>query len=58
MLKNYLIIAFRNLRRDKVHSLINITGLAIGMAVVVLIGLWIAPQLNTFNVNVKLIIVC
>ncbi len=44
MLKNYLIIAFRNLRRDKVHSLINITGLAIGMAVVVLIGLWIDDE--------------
>jgi putative ABC transport system permease protein len=44
MLKNYLIVAFRNLRRDKVHSFINITGLSIGMAVVALIGLWIYDE--------------
>ncbi len=41
MLKNYLLVALRNLRRDKMHSVINITGLAIGMAVVALIGLWV-----------------
>jgi putative ABC transport system permease protein len=41
MLKNYLIVAFRNLRRYKFHSFINIVGLGIGMAVVGLIGLWI-----------------
>jgi putative ABC transport system permease protein len=44
MLKNYLIVAFRNLRRDKVHSFINITGLSIGMAVMALIGLWIYDE--------------
>jgi putative ABC transport system permease protein len=44
MLKNYLIVAFRNLRRDKVHSFINITGLSIGMAVVALISLWIYDE--------------
>ena len=44
MLKNYLIVAFRNLRRDRIHSFINITGLAIGMAVVALIGLWIDDE--------------
>jgi putative ABC transport system permease protein len=32
MIKNYLTIAFRNLFRNKVYSLINISGLAIGMA--------------------------
>src|SRR5688572_29971244 len=34
MIKNYLTIAFRNLFRYKVYSLINIFGLAIGMAAV------------------------
>ncbi|WP_207515686.1 ABC transporter permease [Longitalea luteola] len=32
MIKNYLTVAFRNLFRSKVYSLINIFGLAIGMA--------------------------
>jgi putative ABC transport system permease protein len=32
MIKNYLTVAFRNLFRNKVYSLINIFGLAIGMA--------------------------
>jgi hypothetical protein len=33
MLKNYLTIAIRNLIRNKVFSLINIIGLAVGMAI-------------------------
>jgi putative ABC transport system permease protein len=37
MLRNYLIIAWRNLIRHKVFSLINILGLAIGMAACLLI---------------------
>ena len=51
MLKNYLIVAFRNLRRDKVHSFINITGLSIGMAVVALIGLWIWDECSYDRYN-------
>ncbi len=37
MLKNYLKIAFRNLRRQKAFSFINIMGLAVGMAACFLI---------------------
>lgn len=37
MLKNYLLIALRNLKRHKAFSVINILGLAIGMAVCILI---------------------
>jgi putative ABC transport system permease protein len=48
MIKNYLKIAWRNLIKNKVSSLINIGGLAIGMAVVTLIGLWIWDELS-FN---------
>jgi ABC-type antimicrobial peptide transport system permease subunit len=48
MLKNYLIIAWRNLRKNRMHSLINISGLAIGMTVALLIGLWIWDELS-FN---------
>ncbi|MBO9203085.1 MULTISPECIES: ABC transporter permease [Niastella] len=48
MFKNYLIIAFRNLRKNKVSAIINIGGLAMGMAVAMLIGLWIYDELS-FN---------
>lgn len=32
MLKNYFKIAWRNLSKNKAYSIINITGLAIGLA--------------------------
>ena len=48
MLRNYLKIAFRNLVKNKVYSFINIGGLAVGMAVAMLIGLWIHDELS-FN---------
>ncbi len=35
MFKNYILIALRNLQRNKLYSLINIGGLALGMAVFV-----------------------
>ncbi len=41
MIRNYLKVAWRNLFRNKASSFINISGLAIGMAVAMLIGLWI-----------------
>mgnify|MGYP000973126052 CR=1 FL=1 len=46
MLKNYLKIAFRNLVNNKIYSLINILGLSVGMAVALLIGLWINDELT------------
>ncbi len=33
MLKNFFKVAVRNLKRDKVHSFINIAGLSVGMSV-------------------------
>ena len=42
MIKNYLKIAFRNLWRHKVFSLINIMGLAVGMAACFLIFLYVS----------------
>lgn len=41
MLKNYFKIAWRNLNANKAFSLINIAGLAIGMACTMLILLWV-----------------
>src|SRR5690349_2108647 len=45
MLVNYLTIAFRNLSNNKAYSFINMGGLAMGMAVAMLIGLWIHDEL-------------
>ena len=46
MLKNYLKIALRNLLKNKVYSLINISGLAIGMTATILIALWVYDELS------------
>jgi len=46
MLKNYFTIAWRNILRNKVNSGINITGLAIGIACVILIVLYITDELG------------
>ena len=53
MLRNYLKIALRNLAKNKVYSFINIGGLALGMAVAMLIGLWIYDELSfdTYHQN-------
>jgi putative ABC transport system permease protein len=46
MIKNYLKIVLRNLQRNKIYSLLNITGLSVGMAVAIVIGLWIWDELS------------
>jgi putative ABC transport system permease protein len=53
MLRNYIKIAFRNLLKNRGYSLINIGGLAIGLASAILIFLWIADEYsyNTFHTN-------
>lgn len=48
MIRNYFKIAWRNLIKNKVYSFINIFGLAIGMAVTIMIALWIIDELS-FN---------
>jgi putative ABC transport system permease protein len=51
MLKNYVKIAFRNLWRNRLHSFINVIGLSIGLAVCLLIVLYVNHELSydTFN---------
>ena len=46
MLKNYFIIAWRNIRRNRLYSLVNITGLAVGMGVSLLILVHVRSELN------------
>ena len=52
MIKSYIKIALRNLIKSKTYSVINIGGLAVGMAVAMLIGLWTWDEL-TFNKDFK-----
>lgn len=46
MFRNYVKIAFRNLTKNKVHSGINLMGLAIGLACTTIIALWIKRELS------------
>ncbi|MCH8125765.1 ABC transporter permease [candidate division KSB1 bacterium] len=46
MIKNYIKIALRNLLKHKVYSLINVAGLAIGMACCLLILLYVKDELS------------
>ena len=46
MIWNYIKIAFRNLTRYKSFSLINILGLAIGLAASLLIALWVFDEIS------------
>ena len=46
MLKNFFKVAWRNLIKSKGYSAINIGGLAVGMAVAMLIGLWVHDELS------------
>ena len=46
MFRNYLIIALRNLKRQKTFGAINILGLAIGLGTCILIVLYIQDELS------------
>ena len=48
MIKNYFKVALRNVIRSKGYSAINIGGLAVGMSVAMLIGLWVWDEMS-FN---------
>jgi putative ABC transport system permease protein len=53
MFRNYLTTALRSLRNNKTYSFINITGLALSLAVSILLLLWVNDELSydRFNVN-------
>jgi ABC-type antimicrobial peptide transport system permease subunit len=46
MIKNYLKTALRNIRRYSIYSVLNVTGMAIGMASAILILLWVQDELS------------
>jgi putative ABC transport system permease protein len=53
MIKNYLIVTFRNLFRNKAFSIINVVGLAFGISCSLLTLLWVLDELSmdAFHVN-------
>ena len=53
MLKNYIKIAWRNFVKNKAFSLINISGLAIGLTCFLLIGLYVLDELNYDRFHTK-----
>ena len=48
MIKNYIKVAFRNIKKYKAYSFINLAGLAVGMSACILILLWVQNELS-FN---------
>ncbi len=59
MIKNYIKIAWRNLVKQKLYSLINIGGLAVGLAVCMTIMLYVAHEMSydTFHKNANRIFI-
>ncbi|MFI5188007.1 MAG: ABC transporter permease [Chitinophagales bacterium] len=57
MIKNYFIVALRNLLRNKIYSFINIAGLSIGLACAMLIILYVKDEVSydRFHSNVHTI---
>ena len=53
MLRSYFKIAWRNLRKNKLYSLVNIGGLTTGITCCILIGLYLLNELSydRFHVN-------
>jgi len=49
MLKNYLTIAWRNISRNKIFSLINVLGLSLGMTCCLFIFLWVKDEKSIDN---------
>ena len=58
MFGNYIKIALRNLRKNKLYSIINITGLMTGLSACLLIGLYITHELSydQFHTNKERIV--
>jgi len=46
MFRNYLMVTLRNLLKNRIYSIINITGLSIGITCSILILLWVFDELS------------
>src|SRR5205809_6288978 len=58
MFRNYIKTAFRSLRKNRLYSVINIFGLAVGLTACLLIGVYINHELSydKFNANANRIV--
>ncbi|MEO7989908.1 MAG: ABC transporter permease [Chryseolinea sp.] len=54
MIKSYLLVAVRNIFRNKLFSLVNILGLAFGMCSALLIFLWVNDELSVDRFHTKI----
>jgi putative ABC transport system permease protein len=53
MIKNYILISFRNLKKHFPYALINISGLGLGLATCVLLVTWVRHELSYDRFNEK-----
>ncbi|RXK62697.1 FtsX-like permease family protein [Lacibacter luteus] len=53
MFKNYIVVAWRNLLKNKTFSLLNIVGLAVGLACFILISMYVMDELSYDKHNTK-----
>ncbi len=53
MLRNYFIVAIRNIRKDKFYSLINVLGLMLGIASCILIAIYVQDEISFDRFNTK-----
>lgn len=51
MWRSHLLLGIRQFQRNRIYTLINIAGLSIGMAVTLIIGLWVHDELS-FNTSI------
>lgn len=49
MLRNFFLIAYRNLLKNKMNTFLNVSGLAVGVVVCLLIGVWLQRELSFDN---------
>ena len=49
MIKNFFLVAYRNTVKNKATSILNISGLAIGVVVCLVIGIWLQRELSFDN---------
>jgi putative ABC transport system permease protein len=53
MIRNFIKVAWRNLVKNRTYSIINITGLAVGLASFILIALYVVDELSYDRYNEK-----
>ena len=53
MIKNFFLVAYRNLIKNKTTAFLNIAGLALGVVVCLIIGIWLQRELSFDNFHAE-----